>query len=136
MKGFMLPAFALFFLALASCDWEGFNGKPQDVGLTTVGAAHSIPNNSRLSLQGSLTSQVGSEYYWFSDGTGEILVEIEWKVWNMAALQWGNLLPSEKVEISGKLERERNTFKMEVKTIRKLPPPNKPDETDNSAEGE
>jgi len=70
-------------------------------------------------LEGHIVGNIYGEYFTFQDSSGQMIVEIESKVWQAAFLNSYNVIPDVPVTILGKLERERNTTKIEVKIIRK-----------------
>jgi uncharacterized protein (TIGR00156 family) len=79
----------------------------------TVKEARDLPKNSWVVLTGNIVNALpGGKYYTFRDSSGEITVEIDWKVWR--GLSAG---ASENVQISGGVERERGQVKIEVKAI-------------------
>ncbi|MCL2601207.1 MAG: NirD/YgiW/YdeI family stress tolerance protein, partial [Treponema sp.] len=125
---------------------SGYNsqGSQQTAGLATVSDARSLPNNSRVTLQGYIVKRVKEEYFIFRDDTGDITVEIESKAWRSASLNWRDVGPNDLVTISGKLEREKNKVTMEVKMIcratssnetDKPSEPNEPNEPNKPVEG-
>ena len=54
-----------------------------------------------ITLVGNITQQIDDDEFWFTDGTGQIKVEIERHVWNGL-----NADPSDKVKVYGKLDNE------------------------------
>ena len=121
-----------FFLSVANVfAQEGFNG-PQAgnagfVGpraasgqyhqaVASVQQAMALPHNSRVTLTGNITQSLGRERYTFSDSTGQITIEIDRELWG--GLTVG---PTDRVQIWGKLERQRNgQFEIDVDIIRRL----------------
>jgi uncharacterized protein (TIGR00156 family) len=81
-------------------------------------AVKNLPENSRIVLQGNILRAAGGEKYVFGDGTGEITVEIDDKLWKDLSVS-----EKDKVEISGKVEVKKkrdNARVLEVKAIKKI----------------
>ena len=95
MKKFALAT--IFALATTSA-FAGFNGGNTQGGFQQ---ALSAADNSMITLVGNITQQIDDDEFWFSDGTGQIKVEIERHVWNGL-----NVDPSDKVKVYGKLDNE------------------------------
>lgn len=66
-------------------------------------------------LQGKIVKAVGAKKYLFSDASGEIIIEIEKKVWRGLSVS-----ENDTVEIAGEVERKASGVEIEVKTIRKI----------------
>ena len=105
MKKFALAT--IFALATTSA-FAGFNGRNTQGGFQqaapaaiSVKQALSAADNSMITLVGNITQQIDDDEFWFSDGTGQIKVEIERHVWNGL-----NVDPSDKVKVYGKLDNE------------------------------
>jgi uncharacterized protein (TIGR00156 family) len=79
----------------------------------TVSEAGNLPDDSWVILRGNIAGALpGGKYYTFRDPSGEITVEIDWRVWR--GLSAG---PSDLVDISGGLEIKRDRTLIEVRTI-------------------
>ena len=105
MKKFALAT--LFALATTSA-FADFNTNTQVGGFQqtapeaiSVKQAMSAADNSMITLEGNITQQIDDDEFWFTDGTGQIKVEIERHVWNGL-----NVGPNDKVRIFGKLDNE------------------------------
>ena len=105
MKKFALAT--IFALATTSA-FAGFNGGNTQGGFQqatpsaiSVKQALSAADNSMITLVGNITQQIDDDEFWFTDGTGQIKVEIERHVWNGL-----NIGPNDKVRISGILDNE------------------------------
>jgi len=177
MKRLRLAAFTALFFALVSCDFESyfdsekdsdsehhskrnaqsekyvqseeyFQGNPQTSEAIRVGDIRSLPHNSRITLQGNLIQQLKKDYFLFRDESGEIAVEIEREVWTKSSLRYSDLRPTDRLIMTGKLEREKNKVEIEIKMICKVSSennsgepvdpnePNKPVEPDQPTEPE
>lgn len=106
MKKFALAA----ILALSTTSaFAGFNGNTTPNGSFQSGTQSAISvkqalkatDNSMITLEGNITQQIDDDEFWFTDGTGQIKVEIERHVWNGL-----NVGPNDKVRIFGKLDNE------------------------------
>ena len=106
MKKFALAA----ILALSTTSaFAGFNGNTTPNGGFQSGTQSAISvkqalkaaDNSMITLEGNITQQIDDDEFWFTDGTGQIKVEIERQVWNGL-----NVGPNDKIRIFGKLDNE------------------------------
>ncbi|RKF18700.1 NirD/YgiW/YdeI family stress tolerance protein [Alginatibacterium sediminis] len=88
----------------------GFNGNLATPD--TVKAASQARDDSYVTLTGNIIDQVGHELYTFSDGTGQIVVEIENEDW------YGiNVTPETKLTIQGEVDQGWTTVKVDVDRI-------------------
>ena len=119
MKKFALAT----ILALATTSAiAGFNGNNTQGGFQqatsaaiSVKQAMSAADNSMITLVGNITQQIDDDEFWFTDGTGQIKVEIERQVWNGL-----NVGPNDKIRIFGKLDNEMfDRAELEVLRIEK-----------------
>lgn len=83
--------------------------------LTTVDKAKDLRDDTWVTLRGNIEKRLGDENYLFRDSTGTMEVEIDHKRWNGQMVS-----PTDKVEISGELDKEFNAVGVDVKQIRKL----------------
>ena len=106
MKKFALAA----ILALSTTSaFASFNGNTTPNGGFQSGTQSAISvkqalkaaDNSMITLEGNITQQIDDDEFWFTDGTGQIRVEIERQVWNGL-----NVGPNDKIRIFGKLDNE------------------------------
>ena len=89
--------------------FAGFNGNTTPNGGFQSGTQSAISvkqalqaaDNSMITLEGNITQQIDDDEFWFTDGTGQIRVEIERQVWNGL-----NVGPNDKIRIFGKLDNE------------------------------
>ena len=120
MKKFALAA----ILALSTTSaFAGFNGNTTPNGGFQSGTQSAISvkqalkatDNSMITLEGNITQQIDDDEFWFTDGTGQIRVEIERQVWNGL-----NVGPNDKIRIFGKLDNEMfDRAELEVLRIEK-----------------
>ncbi|MCL2219108.1 MAG: YgiW/YdeI family stress tolerance OB fold protein [Chitinispirillia bacterium] len=81
----------------------------------TVEAAKSLPDDALVLLKGSIVRFLGDEKYMFRDATGEIVVDIDKKVWRGVSVG-----DKDKVEIVGEVDLERRGIEIDVKSIKKI----------------
>jgi uncharacterized protein (TIGR00156 family) len=102
---------------------QGFNGPGADnnrqgqpvmvAAPITVSEAKNLPKDSWAVLSGNIINTLpGGKYYTFRDSSGEIIVEIEPKVWRGLSVE-----PSDRVAIGGEIEVKKGQVSIEVKTI-------------------
>ncbi|MCS0306567.1 YgiW/YdeI family stress tolerance OB fold protein [Vibrio diabolicus] len=89
----------------------GFNG-PMAQASTTVAQALEARDESMVQLTGNITHIVGEEEYQFSDGTHQIVIEIDDDQWMGL-----NVTPKDKVTIVGEVEKDWSEVKVEVSRI-------------------
>lgn len=101
-------AFATLFALATTSAFADFNTNTQAGGFQqaapaaiSVKQAMSATDNSMITLEGNITQQIDDDEFWFTDGTGQIKVEIERHVWNGL-----NVGSNDKVRIFGKLDNE------------------------------
>ena len=120
MKKFALAT--LFALATTSA-FADFNSNNTQAGgfqqatpaAISVKQALQAADNSMITLVGNITQQIDDDEFWFTDGTGQIRVEIERQVWNGL-----NIGPNDKIRIFGKLDNEMfDRAELEVLRIEK-----------------
>ncbi len=89
-------------LACSSAALAQYTGPTHQVPLGTVAAVLKNPvDDQAVTLRGVLQRQVGNEKYIFSDGTGEIRVDIDAK--HLAGLK---INEKTKVELRGEVEKD------------------------------
>jgi uncharacterized protein (TIGR00156 family) len=94
---------------------QGGGYKGPGAAAITVAEAKNLRDDTPVILQGKIERFLGDEKYLFSDDTGNMIVEIDNRV-------WGNLSvdENEMVEINGEIDREFRGNEVEVRTIRKI----------------
>lgn len=83
---------------------------------SSVQAVLMMPDETVVMLQGNIAKKVGEETYVFSDGTGEVMVEIDSDVWNGQ-----NVSPTDMVTIIGEIDQEGNATVVEVEQLMLAP---------------
>jgi uncharacterized protein (TIGR00156 family) len=117
---FVVFAFIAFMFSTIVYGQGGFTGpdgransrEPQTV---TVNQARILPDNSIVILTGNIVRAFGDEWYRFRDETGEILIEIDRRLWYDLSVS-----ENDRVEITGKLESGLGRAVIDVKSIRKI----------------
>lgn len=84
--------------------------------VVTVKQAEEMKDDSWVTVRGQLEKQVGDEDYLFRDQTGTMKVEIDDKRWNGVTVS-----PSDRVELTGELDKDFNSIELDVKQVTKLP---------------
>lgn len=98
MKKLIVTLLILF--ALTSVSHAQFKG-PSNATPTTVAQALTMRDDSRVILKGHIVKSLGDEKYTFSDGTAEIIIEIDDKDW-----AGRTVTPENTIEISGEVDKE------------------------------
>ncbi|MDR3352913.1 MAG: NirD/YgiW/YdeI family stress tolerance protein, partial [Zoogloeaceae bacterium] len=94
----------------------GFVGPSTPPAASTVADARTLPDDARVVLQGHITRALGDEKYLFSDKTGEIVVEIDDKLWRGQRVE-----VKDTVEIRGEVDRDwAVSVEIEADTLTKL----------------
>jgi uncharacterized protein (TIGR00156 family) len=116
-SAFWVICFLMVFVSAAAVhSQEGFTGPAgKNAGqyqTITVSQAANLRDDTRVTLTGSIVESLGDENYTFRDSTGDIVIEIDRKIWR--GLSVG---VSDTVEISGEIDVNRRRVKIEVKSI-------------------
>ena len=90
----------------------GFNGKTNK---SSIAEALKLPDDSYVTIEGSIVKKLSSDKYLFKDLSGSITVEIDNE-------KWGNIDVSEKdtLELTGEIERKFNSIHLDVDTVKKI----------------
>ena len=83
-----------------------------NIPVATVVSVQTMPEDTKVSLKGNLSKYVNDETYVFTDGTGEIMVEIDDDILNPASFQ-----PTENVVLIGEVDNENGNIIIEVDQI-------------------
>jgi uncharacterized protein (TIGR00156 family) len=81
----------------------------------TVAEAKNLRDDTPVILQGKIERFLGDEKYLFSDGTGNIVIEIDHRVWGDLSVD-----ENEVVEINGEIDRDYRRNEVEVRAIKKI----------------
>ena len=72
-------------------------------------------DNSYVRIQGNIVRQISGDKYLFKDSTGTITVEIDKNKWNGQ-----NVNTKDTLELTGEIERDFRTIKLDVDTVNVL----------------
>jgi uncharacterized protein (TIGR00156 family) len=109
----MKSSFALGLCAVAfAANADGFKG-PDNVTSSTVAQVAEMAEDAHVKLVGYIVKSLGDEKFEFRDDTGTIVIEIDEDDWH--GVEAG---PSDRVEITGEVEREWRETGVEVDRIR------------------
>jgi uncharacterized protein (TIGR00156 family) len=114
MKHFICLVGLLALVGLSVNAQQGGYKGPGAVAIT-VAEAKNLRDDTPVILQGKIERFLGDEKYLFSDDTGNIVIEIDHKVWGDLSVD-----ENEVVEISGEIDREFRGNEVEVSAIRKI----------------
>jgi uncharacterized protein (TIGR00156 family) len=77
----------------------GFTGP--GIEATTVAQSLKLRDDSPVVLQGNIVRSIGKEKYTFKDATGEIVVDIDDRVWAGQSIS-----PDDRIEIQGEIDKD------------------------------
>lgn len=121
MKKLFLASFLIASTAVAQAQFTGGTATAtEDVVLvspfvtSSISAVRQMPNDTYVTVEGNIVQQQGrdKEKYLFKDATGEILVEIDDKLWKGQAIT-----PETKVRILGELDQNRNPERIKIDAV-------------------
>ena len=127
MKSISVLILGVMFLSLpliVSCTQEGLQGPASMSGgytessglaqavLTPVSEAKKLRDKTWVALRGKIVRAIREEEYEFSDDSGAIPVEIDWKAWQGISVD-----ENTPVEIQGYVEYEKFGVEIEVKSL-------------------
>lgn len=90
----------------------GFTGP---VTVTTAAQAKTLPDDTKVTLRGSIESHLGGKNYMFKDVSGSVVVEIKEKHW-----AGQSVAPQDTVQLDGEVDRDHNTVTVETEHLKKL----------------
>lgn len=96
----LLSALGLSVTAHAQQNAGGFTG-PSDVSTVSVADALKLGDDTPVVLNGKIKKNLGNEKYLFSDGSADIVVEIDNEDW-----RGQNITPQDTIEIQGEIDKE------------------------------
>ena len=119
---FLICSWIMLFSSVAAHAQQGFTGPGGFAPYTgpslivTAVQVQTYPDKAPVVLAGNIINALpGGKYYTFRDATGDILIEIDWKVW-----QGLTVGVSDRVEISGEAKTKNRPASVKVKAIRKI----------------
>jgi uncharacterized protein (TIGR00156 family) len=92
---------------------EGYRGPGADT--VTVEAAKSLRDDYPVALKGKIERFLGDEKYLFSDDSGNIIVEIDDRLWRGISVD-----QNDTVEIIGEVDRGFTRVEIEASSIKKI----------------
>ena len=111
--------FSLALLLASTCLFVGFSANAMYQGpgsaensKSTVAQVKEMPDESMVLMEGTITSQEGSETYIFTDSTGTINLEIEADDWNGQKINAEDI-----VLIQGEVDKDGNLVEVDVEEI-------------------
>ena len=112
----VLAALVLVVMLVPSAYAVGMGGF-YDASYTGVSVkqAKTMLDDAYVVLKGNILKRLTADEYLFSDGTGTITVEIDEDDWAGQTVQ-----PSDKIEITGEIDKTYRTIKIDVETLRIL----------------
>ena len=88
----------------------GFNDV--DAQPMSIAMLKELPDEAYVTLHGFITKRLSDDTYNFTDGTDNVVVEVDDKVWR------GQLVsPKDKVAIFGEIDKERGQVTVDVKSL-------------------
>ncbi len=126
MKKLALSTFAILSISTASAQYLGPQGEQavQDGGykgpsvsqsLTTVKEASTLRDDAYVKMRGKIIKHSHKDKYIFSDGTGNITIEIDKDKWRGLTVDAEDL-----VEIVGEVDKDWNSVEIDVDYITKV----------------
>ncbi|MFP3091418.1 NirD/YgiW/YdeI family stress tolerance protein [Treponema sp. TIM-1] len=110
--------FVYFFLVLVFVGstlnaQDGYRGPGADT--VTVEAAKNLKDDYPVTLRGKIERFLGDEKYLFSDDTGNIIIEIDNRLWRGISID-----QNDTVEITGEVDRGFTRVEIEASSIKKI----------------
>jgi uncharacterized protein (TIGR00156 family) len=81
----------------------------------TVAEAKNLRDDTPVIVRGKIEQFLGDEKYLFSDDSGNIILEIDNKIWGSLSVD-----QNDAVEITGEIDRDFRELEIEVRSIKKL----------------
>lgn len=94
---------------------SGYTGPGTTVNLSTIKQALTLPDDSKVRLQGKLTKQLSKDKYQLQDNTGIMTVEIDQDKWRGQVVG-----PNDIVELYGEIDKGRRGTEVDVDIITKM----------------
>lgn len=116
MKKFVLISALLGTLTLTACSNQGNGQQVFGANLPSnqisVKQALSARDDSYVTIEGSIVSQVDDDEYIFADTTGQIRVEIDNHIW-----RGQNVTAQDKLRLYGEIDNEWNKTELKVREL-------------------
>lgn len=115
-KSLFTTMIAAALLSLSSMAYAQENNQAPSVSSTpaksTVEAAKTMPDESMVILEGTITSDLGDEMYVFTDSTGSINIEIDDEEWNGVSPDSDMV-----IMIQGEVDKDGNLVEIDVEEV-------------------
>lgn len=82
----------------------------------TVADVLKMRDDTPVTLRGTIEKRLGGEHYLFKDATGTVTVDIDDDKW-----KGQNVTPDTPIEISGEVDKDWTSLKIDVDSVRLLP---------------
>lgn len=126
MKKIAIAALMVTSLSIASAQYlgpqgeqnnpnGGYQGPSLSQSITTVKEAMSLRDDAYVKMRGKIIKHSHKDKYIFSDGTGDITIEIDKDKWRGLVVNADDL-----VEIVGEIDKDWNSIEVEVDYITKV----------------
>ena len=109
MQKLLLTSLVLLF---SSPVFAGFVNETNITDFSSVKNVLKMTDESFVTMKGNITKQIGNEKYLFTDGTGDIRVDIDDQL-------WGHLTVTKntKVILKGEVDKDFNSIEVEVSSV-------------------
>jgi uncharacterized protein (TIGR00156 family) len=107
---------AVFFVCVAGADnWMGggYTG-PSSIKLSKASDVKAMPHDMNVVLEGKIESYLGHEKYLFNDGSGTVVLEIDYDEWRGLEVGVDDI-----VVIYGEVDKKFQRVEVEVERIEK-----------------
>lgn len=121
MKKLLLASFLIVSTTVAHAQFTGDSAAAKEevrlvspFVISNISEVRQMPNDTYVTVEGYIVQQQGrdKEKYLFKDATGEILVEIDDKLWKGQAIT-----PETKVKVLGELDQNRNPERIKIDAV-------------------
>jgi uncharacterized protein (TIGR00156 family) len=115
MKGKYFVCFVLALVLLGSMVSAQEENNGPGIEPVSVEALQDMGDDSPVTLRGRIEKVLGDEKYLFADETGNIIVEIENRLWQEVSIKQNDM-----VEITGEIDKEGPRIEIAAINIKKL----------------
>ena len=116
MKKLFVSLILMLFAGLgAGYAYEMGGFQENNSTILTVSEALKLRDDSYVTLKGNIIKRISNEKYMFKDSTGTITVKIKDYKWMGQKVE-----PSDTVELSGEIDKDFNSVKLNVNSLRKI----------------
>ncbi|MBQ7450433.1 YgiW/YdeI family stress tolerance OB fold protein [bacterium] len=116
MKKLLISLILMLFAGLsAGYAYEIGGFQDNNSTILTVSEALKVKDDTYVTLKGNIIRRISNEKYMFKDSTGSIVVKIKDYKWMGQTVD-----ANDTVEISGEIDKDLTSIKLDVNSIRKL----------------